>query len=166
MDQHESISFIPRFLRFNYVINPGAAYGFNSGNPTLAISLAAVITVFLTIAFIFANDRKWLLALIFLVSGSWANLLARAWAPAITMGENAGQRGGVVDFLQWDFSFLNSSNYIFNFADAWVTLGVVILVIGMIIEGYQWFRNQRKTHHIHGETPKKSVDVVEMESEN
>lgn len=164
MEQQESVNFIPHFLRFNYVINPGAAYGFNSGNPALAISLAALITIFLTIAFIFANDRKWLIALVFLLSGSWANLLARAWAPAIANGDNAGQKWGVVDFLQWDFSFLNSSNYIFNLADAWVTLGVVILVVIMILEGFQWFREQR--HSRHEDIQKKSADAVEIESEN
>ncbi|ATZ16507.1 signal peptidase II [Entomoplasma freundtii] len=146
MEQNESLSFIPGFLRFNYVINPGAAYGFNSGNPALAIILAALVTTFLTIVFIFANDRKFLFALTFLGAGSWANILARAWAPMVLSGANAGIKGGVIDFLQWDFTFLNSSTYIFNLADVWVTFGVIILVIILIFEGLMFIIQQRKEH--------------------
>lgn len=139
MDQGESAAFIPGFLGFHYTINPGAAYGMNSGNPALAISLATVVTLFLIIGFILVNDRKWLIALSFLLAGSFANLLARAWAP---IEAGTGTAGGVVDFLQWQFKFLNSDSYIFNLADVWVILGIICLGIVLIIEIVILFKPQ------------------------
>ncbi|AHI53998.1 lipoprotein signal peptidase [Spiroplasma sabaudiense Ar-1343] len=120
----------PGFLNLHYTINPGAAYGMNANNLALAVSIATIVTILMSLFFVFINDRVWLVGITILLSGSWANLLGRAWAPTIpaTSGYPAIV-GGVVDFLVWDFSFLGSSNYIFNIADLWVNISVVYLIV-------------------------------------
>jgi len=55
MYQTEKRDFIPGFLKFEYIINPGSAYGFNAQNLALAISLATIISLILIVAFVFVN---------------------------------------------------------------------------------------------------------------
>jgi len=134
MHQGETKEFMPGFLRFNYIINPGSAYGFNAQNLALAVSLATVITLVLIVAFIFVNAHAWLPGMAVAIAGSLGNLVARSWAPVVAAGQpNAGAKGGVVDFLQWQFGILNSDNYIFNLADVWVICGIIMVVLGAII---------------------------------
>ncbi|ATG97478.1 signal peptidase II [Mesoplasma lactucae] len=135
MTQGQEADFIPHFLHLKFIINPGSAYGANAGDAGLAIALASIVTIIAFVIFIFLNDKKWLIAIVFILGGSFANLIARAWAPAVAPGyENAGQKGGVIDFLVWGFEVLGSANYIFNIADVLVNIGVIILVIDLIIE--------------------------------
>ncbi|AXK51286.1 signal peptidase II [Spiroplasma alleghenense] len=117
---------IPGFLRLHYIINPGAAYGMNANNVGLAITIATLATLLFSLVFIFVNSRYWLIGITILLSGSWGNLLARAWAPEIP---GYGIKGGVVDFLVWDFKFLGSDGYIFNIADLWVNIAIVYLIV-------------------------------------
>ncbi|WP_338971329.1 signal peptidase II [Spiroplasma endosymbiont of Panorpa germanica] len=126
MSYNEQGSLIPGFLKLHYIINPGAAYGMNSDNVGLAITIATLVTLIMSLIFVFVNDRFWLIGITILLAGSWANLLARAWAPAVP---GSGIKGGVVDFLVWDFSFLGSDGYIFNIADLWVNVAVVYFVV-------------------------------------
>ncbi|ASP28023.1 lipoprotein signal peptidase [Spiroplasma corruscae] len=130
MKQGETRTFIKGLINFDYKINPGAAYGMNSGSPILAISIAAVVSFFILIIFIFVREKYWLIGITLMVAGSYGNLLARMWAPeeAVT-----GIKGGVIDFLHWDFSILGSNGYIFNLADLFVNIAVVMLVIAFVI---------------------------------
>jgi len=138
MAQGSTTSFIPGFLEFNFIINPGSAYGFNANNLILAVSLATIMTVILMVAFVFINGKSFLVGLTIIIAGSFANLLARAWAPAVSHDPLnigvLGQRGGVVDFLHFQFTWLNSDSYIFNLADLWVIIGVVFVVLGAVYE--------------------------------
>lgn len=140
--------FLPHFLKLDYMINPGSAYGANASNAGLAIGLATLVTIIALVIFIFANDKKWLIAIVFILSGSFANLLARAWAPVVSGGDYQGQKGGVIDFLVWDFKILNSDNYVFNLADVWVNIGVIILIIDLIIEIILYFNAAYHQKHL------------------
>lgn len=146
MELGSTSPFIPHFLRLNYVINLGSAYGSNQANPALAISLAAIFTVFILLLFFFGNDRKWLIGLSFLAGGSVANLVGRAWSP---------QPGGVIDFFQWDFDFLGANNYIFNLADVFVIMGVVLIALLLLFELFKLFRRPPTKRN-----SKKAVDLV------
>ncbi|AKX33918.1 lipoprotein signal peptidase [Spiroplasma litorale] len=130
MIQGEKKDFIKGFIGFEYKINPGAAYGMNSGSPTLAISIAAVVSIFLLIIFLFLKDKYWLIGLSFMIGGSYGNLLARIWAP---FDEYSKVYGGVIDFLKWDFSFLGSNEYIFNLADLFVNIAIGLIILALII---------------------------------
>ncbi|WP_338969386.1 signal peptidase II [Spiroplasma endosymbiont of Labia minor] len=130
MSYGETKDFIPGFLNLKYILNPGSAYGMNSDNPALAISLASVITFLLIFVLIFVNSKTWIIGITFLFAGSFANLLARAWAPSTPDGIH----GGVVDFLVWDIKWFGSvPNYIFNIADVWVNIAIAYLIIRLIV---------------------------------
>ncbi|AGR41442.1 signal peptidase II [Spiroplasma taiwanense] len=132
MNLGDDKEFISGLINFEYTINPGAAYGINADLPTLAISIAIFVSLFIIVAFIFVKDKWWILGINFMLAGSLGNLIARIWAPPT---EN-GIYGGVVDFLKFDFSFLGSDSYIFNLADAWVTISVILIIIALIIYLY------------------------------
>lgn len=150
MTQGETKSFIDGFLGFTYQINPGSAYGANAENPTLAISLATIVTILLMFLWIFITDKKWIVALAFIFAGSFANLLGRAWAPVLITDEGQAIYGGVVDFLQWQFGFLNSNSYVFNLADFWVSSGIGIMILGIIWEFVlvimKWYKKNHPTN--------------------
>ncbi|WP_162685039.1 signal peptidase II [Spiroplasma sp. BIUS-1] len=121
-------TFIPGLIKFKYTINPGAAYGMNAGKLGLAITIAALVTLLLIAIFIFIRNKYWLIPISLMVAGSVANLLGRAWAPLTS----DGIKGGVVDFIVFDFSFLGSDGYIFNLADAWVSIAVGFIIVILI----------------------------------
>ncbi|QGS52137.1 signal peptidase II [Spiroplasma tabanidicola] len=128
-------AFIPGLLKFQYIINPGAALSMNAGKPSVAIALAALVTIALIIVWIFCYPKFWTQSVNLMLAGSLANLLGRAWAPTIPQnaGKDGGIKGGVVDFLQWDFDFFGLTDYTFNIADVYVNVAVGLLVIALII---------------------------------
>jgi len=58
MNQGDVHRFLPHFLKLNYIINPGSAYGANASNAGLAIGLATLVTIIALVIFIFSNDKK------------------------------------------------------------------------------------------------------------
>ena len=59
------------------------------------------------------------LALLFILSGGIGNLIDRSL------------RGHVIDFI--NFYYENYSFYIFNFADSFITIGVIIYILDIVI---------------------------------
>ncbi|WP_051350869.1 signal peptidase II [[Acholeplasma] multilocale] len=143
MEQGQKLDFIPGIVKLQYILNPGSAGGANADNLGLTITLATLATLVITIAFIFINDKKWLIALTFLMAGSIANLIARAWAPAIIGTSQEGLKGAVVDMFVWDFALWGSNGYIFNLADMWVNIGIGLLILAAILEGWNEFYKRR-----------------------
>ncbi|KAF5295730.1 hypothetical protein FQA39_LY12903 [Lamprigera yunnana] len=70
MELGQTKEFIPGFLNFEYTLNLGSAYGVNSDSIGLTVSLASIITIIGIIAFIFINDKKWLIPLSIFLAGS------------------------------------------------------------------------------------------------
>ncbi|MDD5772221.1 MAG: signal peptidase II [bacterium] len=113
LDLGQSIPVIDGILHFTYVRNPGIAFGlFPKMN--IIIIILSIVTIFL----LFSIYRKtnsgnlWIrTALIFIVSGAAGNLLDRI------------QYNVVIDFI--DFRVWP----VFNLADAFIVIGVVILFI-------------------------------------
>ncbi|AOG60655.1 lipoprotein signal peptidase [Spiroplasma helicoides] len=133
----DPVSGVPGLLRFRYLLNPGAALSMNAGKPFVAILLATLVTVFLMALWLFLNQKLWLQPINFMLSGSIANVVGRIWAPVIPDGfPSAGTKGGVVDFLEWDFNFLGSQSYTFNLADVYVNISIAVLIIAFII--FSW----------------------------
>ncbi|AVN60397.1 lipoprotein signal peptidase [Mesoplasma entomophilum] len=155
MQQKEEKQFIKGFLKLNFIINPGSAYGRNSNKIELAITLATVFVICLMVLFIFLNDKKWIITSSLLLAGGFANLLARSWAP---FDEVNKVYGGVVDMFVWDFNFLGSSGYIFNLADMWVNIGIGFGVICFIIEIFYVFKPKKEKEM------NKEVEINEIES--
>jgi len=118
MALHQSDPVWGDFFRLTYIHNPGAAFGLNLGSPLLHTAfsfLAFGILVYLYRS-LAANERLLRLALCLVLGGAVGNIIDRLYL------------GAVVDFL--DFGFGDLRWPIFNFADSFVTVGVLLLLLG------------------------------------
>lgn len=125
------MSFIPGIFRFEYTKNTGMAWGWLQGK-TLMLTIFTVIACALMIYFIIAK-RKTMptlirVALTMILAGAVGNLFDRIFL------------GYVRDFIVFDFW---DSFPTFNFADSCVTVGAVLLFIGLVLtkKGREFFRS-------------------------
>jgi signal peptidase II len=83
--------------------------------------------------FLKTSDRLLHWALAFILPGALGNLFDRLIHPGM----------GVVDFIKVDLGFRPFNPWpIFNVADAWVTIGVVLMIASFLFEGN---RHERST---------------------
>lgn len=113
---------INNFLSFIFVKNVGAAFGLFGGNMLLLI----LITLLLIIYILYEiknniNNKLNLFCYLLILSGAIGNLIDRLYY------------GYVVDFIS--FIFFNYQMPVFNIADIFVTVGVILLVYNMCREG-------------------------------
>ena len=113
---------IDNFLKFMYIRNTGAAFGILSGN--------IIFLIFITVLLIFyivnemkknINNNLSLLSFSLILSGALGNLIDRV------------VRGYVVDYIS--FTLFNREMSVFNLADTYITIGVVLLIYIVIKEG-------------------------------
>ena len=129
----QSISLFPYF-DLTLVFNTGVAFSLFSegGNLGRWILVFLVLLVLLYLAFVLLkenlNDFE-SLSLLLILSGGIGNLIDRTF------------RGHVIDFIH--IYYENYSFYVFNFADTYITIGVIIYLIGMIIQ-YKNKENENK----------------------
>ena len=110
----DSLTIINNFFRLFYIKNTGAAFGFLMNSTFLLIYLIIELKKNINNDFIS-------LSLSLIISGALGNLIDRVF------------RGYVVDFIS--FILFNKEMAIFNVADAFITIGVVILLIYIFKEG-------------------------------
>ncbi len=119
----KTIIIIKNLLKFIYVKNTGAAFGVLSGN-----ILFLIIITLLLIFYIFkemkknVNNKLILTPYILILSGALGNLIDRVF------------RGYVVDFIS--FTLFKKEMAVFNIADSYITIGVILLLIVFIREMY------------------------------
>lgn len=118
--ENEGITAIPYLFNFIVVHNEGAAWGILSGNQIGLIILSVLLFAFLVWYFVKEKKKSWLLvvSMAFIYGGCIGNLFDR-----IVFGY-------VRDFIQ--FAFWQSFP-IFNFADVFLTVGVILFAIYLII---------------------------------
>lgn len=113
---------IDNFLKFIYIRNTGAAFGILSGN--------IIFLIFITVLLIFyivnemkknINNNLSLLSSSLILSGALGNLIDRV------------VRGYVVDYIS--FTLFNREMSVFNLADTYITIGVILLIYIVIKEG-------------------------------
>lgn len=111
------------WFKLDYVENTGAAFGMMAGRQTFFVVLTVFVTLFLAI-FLFKNYKmlntleKW--AAMFLISGAVGNLIDRIL------------NGHVVDFIS--VRLFNVYDFpVFNFADVYVSLAVIIFIISLLV---------------------------------
>lgn len=119
------------FIHLTYTENTGAGFGMFSGNTTaLTVITAIVIAGILVYLIIAQKETMWLrVPLLFIVGGGIGNLVDR-----IALGY-------VRDFIK--FAFWDEFA-IFNIADAFVTVGVFMLIIVLIVMLVQEGKKNRK----------------------
>ncbi|MCL5029763.1 MAG: signal peptidase II [Bacteroidetes bacterium] len=133
----QKIPIIGDFFRLTFIENPGMAFGFDPGSKMkLWISLFSLFASIGLLIYLYLIRKKSLslrIAIACIIGGAVGNLIDRMfygvfyhYAPLFY--------GRVVDFLDFDFFKFNLFGRsfdrwpIFNFADASVTIGVLILL--------------------------------------
>ena len=119
----ETINVLP-FLDFYLIFNTGIAFSFFDEGGELGrwilVFLVLLVCLYLVNVLISEELRKYeTLALLMILSGGFGNLIDRVlW-------------GHVIDFI--NFYYENYSFYIFNFADSFITIGVIIYILDIVI---------------------------------
>jgi len=139
-DLHESMSVLGDFFRLTYVENSGMAFGISFGRSAFFTIFAAIASLAILIyLYKMRGEKKSAqVALALILGGAIGNLIDRVLF------------GKVVDFMDCDFFnihlaakkifFFNFPGYamdrwpVYNFADAAVTIGMVILIIMVVFE--------------------------------
>ena len=130
---NESIEIIPNFFRLTYVHNQGAAFSMFMGARWFFIIIAIIALNIIYIFFI--RDKKLknneIVIYSLLISGIMGNLIDRILY------------GYVIDFL--DFTIFGYNFAIFNFADSFIVVAIIILLILMCDEkgARNHFRSQQ-----------------------
>ncbi len=107
---------IKNFLKFMYIKNTGAALGIFSGNLVILIIATLILLVYIIKEVKKNVNNKWILITYLLIlGGAIGNLIDRIF------------RGYVVDFIS--FTLFKKEMAIFNLADTFITIGVIILII-------------------------------------
>lgn len=126
MQINETIALIPGVFRLRFIRNEGAAWSMLEGKQIVFVILTPIVIFFLAKLFWCLPDVKKYqpirILLVFLVAGAIGNLIDRVWG-----GEELFH-GGVVDFF--DFYLINFP--VFNVADIFVSMSVVVLLVLMI----------------------------------
>ncbi len=119
LQPQDSIALIKDFLHITYVENTGAAFGLFTDNRWLFVVVTIfVLAVLIYLAYTEAANKKALSIILGLIAGGGAgNLIDR-----IT-------EGYVLDFID----FRGLWPYVFNFADAALVIGAVLLLITFIL---------------------------------
>lgn len=121
---------IKNFLKFTYVKNIGAAFGILSGNTVFLIIISLLF-----IYYIYkemknsTNNKLTIFSYLLILSGAIGNLIDRIF------------RGFVVDFIS--FRLFGREMAVFNLADSYITIGVILLLITLLKE-YYYGRNNYK----------------------
>ena len=105
---------IPKFLKFIYVENTGAAFGILSGNIFILILISLGLIYYIYEEIKRNKSSKVVFSYTLVLSGALGNLIDRIF------------RGYVVDFVS--FTLFNKEMAVFNIADSYITVGVILLL--------------------------------------
>lgn len=128
----ESVKIIDNFFYFTYVKNYGAAFSILTGN-TLFLIIIGFLALVLLYYILIKNKLLSKIELItysFLIAGILGNLLDRVI------------RGYVIDFL--DFKIIGYNFPIFNLADTFIVLSVIIIIYITFKEEYNGKNNSKR----------------------
>ena len=144
---NETKTIIPYLFNFKLVHNIGAAWGLLAGKQVFLIALSLVFLAIFIAYYVKEKNKTWLLNVTFgfLIGGCLGNLYDRIFV------------GYVRDFIQ--FAFWESFP-IFNFADAALSIGVVLFVIYLVL----YFVKLKKAEKVAGILIEKESDQKEETS--
>lgn len=114
----ESIPVLGSFFRLTYIHNPGAVFGLRLGGNVAHLVFAGVALIMVAAMWLRLppGERVASAGLAFVLGGAVGNVIDRV------------RFGAVVDFL--DFGFGSLRWWVFNVADASVTVGAGLLILG------------------------------------
>lgn len=116
----QSIKVIPSFFYLTYIQNDGAALNILSGDTFILITISLIALLYIIKLVITSKDNSMFQTIIYslLISGILGNVIDRIFY------------GKVIDFL--DFHIFSYNFPVFNFADAFIVIGAILLVINII----------------------------------
>ena len=119
MQLNDTLPIIKDVLHITYIRNEGAAFGMLSDHRWIFMTASAIAIVALCVyLFRFSKDTKLIkIGIALIVSGGIGNMIDRTVL------------GYVVDMI--DFRLINF--YVFNVADACVSVGAAVLILGIIL---------------------------------
>ncbi len=165
---YESHQILGDFLRFTFVENPGMAFGLNFGMPVVlglfSIGASAFLVYLLkrTAKDGFTGLR---LALALILGGAVGNLIDRVFY-GVFYGYSGLFYGKVVDFVDINIPDINlfgldlNRFYIFNIADAAVSIGVVLLLIYYPSKKHSDEVKQQEPHHTPAELSERPMAMM------
>ena len=120
---------ISDFLKFTYVTNDGIAFGLNPfGGYDFILLVVSVFAILFVIKILIDSKNQSQLtqfSLSLILGGALGNLVDRFFTTFNIMGYR-----GVIDFI--DIGIKNYRFYIFNFADFFISLGIILYLISLI----------------------------------
>lgn len=136
--------FIGDLVRWTHVRNAGAAFGLFQGNRYffVAVSIVSILVILFLVLRNRYRSRLMLVGFGMVLGGAVGNLADRIWL------------GVVIDFIDMGFGSLRWP--VFNVADMGVTLGVVVLGIGLL-------REEGRSHRREVEVGEDEIPVVGSE---
>lgn len=118
-DEFETIPIIKDFFHITYINNYGIAFGLFQGK----LNIINIITIFVIIYLVYhvfkhkdTITKLEKCGFLLIASGAAGNIIDRIY------------RGFVIDMID----FRGIWQYIFNFADAWINIGVFLIIIDQI----------------------------------
>jgi signal peptidase II len=129
---NDQIPVFSNFINLTHIKNPGVSLGFLSNLPdAVRTPLLVGVSTIVSFGMIYYLLRNWQTiegfakaGLIFIIPGAFGNLIDRVFF------------GTVTDFIQ--FKWYNTGFFSNNLADCFISVGVVIFLIGL------WFGSRRK----------------------
>ena len=114
------IVIIPNFFRLIYIENDGAAYGMLGGKTWILIIITIAFIIGFAIYYIFNHKSSWIYQFAFglILSGAIGNLIDRIFFDGIVR----------------DFISIEIFSFIFNIADMWITFGVILFILDVILD--------------------------------
>jgi signal peptidase II len=125
----KDIDIIPNLLRFTYVENDGAAYGMLGGKTWLLIVVTMVFIVGFVCYYIFNHSTNlWYnFGIGLIISGAIGNLVDRIFFDGIVR----------------DFISIRFFSFVFNFADMWITFGVICFGVSVILDMFKEIKEKK-----------------------
>ncbi|MBI3578650.1 MAG: signal peptidase II [Ignavibacteriales bacterium] len=131
-----SYPILGNFLRLTFIENPGMAFGIDVGGKLFLTIFSIVATIGIFIYLYKIREEAFVIrfSLAMILGGAIGNLIDRVFYGVI-FGEGTLFYGKVVDFIDVDFFNVDFMGFhlsrwpVFNFADASVSIGVVLLLI-------------------------------------
>lgn len=155
----QDVVVIPNFFYFRLSFNQGAAFGLgNTGELTWRV-LFIVISVVMVVGmsgFYYKKGKEMKIimriALTLMIGGAFGNLIDRAFYWESLVGFS-----GVIDFLSFEFWGWRFAT--FNFADASLVVGTILLIVAILIDDLKKVKKEKEDLSI---APKEYLEELEQ----
>ena len=124
-----SIKIVPDLLLFTHITNDGISFGWNPfSNSIILFFISLVACIFIIKVLVDSESETKLnqMSLCLIIGGAIGNLIDRFFTAF-----NLFNYTGVVDFIDVGTKFYRF--YIFNFADSFITIGVIFYIYSFIV---------------------------------